>query len=372
MGKNGATKKEINRMKKADLIKLITAKGLPCNKKMSKVNLVACVFKHKELRRDFVVPPKRKMSEKQMANLNKFKLGGKHQKDFKNEKVIKPKAQYLAELSKLEDKHAPAGRSESHISEVKKDLKVVANKEKVSKREHLDSNRKLDDNVKQHIEARLEKQTDLRLKSSEAEARNTEDVRFGEGGEQQVDISQFLDSNNKLDPNKIARAKKDLEANDPTNPLLQVIYMLEKIAARDRDNRENGREPELPSRSDLVIVDDEQLAIDGGRTEEPIQQQQRENMGTNQEVINSMTLEQAETLLAYMEADGNVPFEIASNEREYAEVMRLLRIRIRRGDGPEQIRAPRENARPQPIVERQPIEQRPATNQEAIMIRSRI
>ena len=151
-------------MKKADLMKFITSNGLPCNKKMSKKDLVQCVFKHRGMRGSFVIPEKRKLSEKQKANLQRFKIGGKHHKDYKKEKVIKPKSTYIADLGEINDKEYLPAHQESHLAEVKRDNRESAKTENVRLRELIDSTSKLDDIIKQRVDAELRKRNNQRLR----------------------------------------------------------------------------------------------------------------------------------------------------------------------------------------------------------------
>ena len=93
----GLTRKELNRFLKKDLMKIARDNNMPCNSKDSKRNLVDCIFKNKDLRKSLTAPPKRVMSEKQKANLKRFRLG----KGFKNEEKIKQEPQLKAEERKL-------------------------------------------------------------------------------------------------------------------------------------------------------------------------------------------------------------------------------------------------------------------------------
>ena len=68
------TKKEINRYNKKELMKIFKDNGIACNSKTSKTSLVAEVLKNKSLRGSLEVKAKRKMSDKQKANLSKFRF----------------------------------------------------------------------------------------------------------------------------------------------------------------------------------------------------------------------------------------------------------------------------------------------------------
>lgn len=74
MGKHGLTKKELNRYKKAELLKICKDNNISCSTKSSKAELVSSIFKNKSLRKSLPLKPKRKMSEKQRANLEKFRF----------------------------------------------------------------------------------------------------------------------------------------------------------------------------------------------------------------------------------------------------------------------------------------------------------
>jgi len=242
MGKHGATKKEINRIKKKDLIKLLKSEGIEVSKKMSKRELVGKAFKHKKLRMSLDIPPKRKMSEKQKTNLNKYKLGGKNQVDFKNEKLIKPKSAYLAELSKIEDVELSAVKSKNQGSKIKSENKTDGKLDSVRTRELFTSTEKVDDEVVQAASAVLRKQTDMRLKIKENKAKNQVDVRFGEGAiVAEFDLSQLKDADGSLSISKIVNVKNQLLKTDPSNPLLNTILLLEQIAHREKTRQPVGK-----------------------------------------------------------------------------------------------------------------------------------
>ena len=67
-------RKEIKRFTKLELRKICNDNGIPCNTKTSKADLVSSVFKNKQLRGSLPVKAKRTMSEKQKANLQKFRF----------------------------------------------------------------------------------------------------------------------------------------------------------------------------------------------------------------------------------------------------------------------------------------------------------
>jgi hypothetical protein len=67
------TRKELRRIKKADLLEICLDNNIECNRKSSKNSLVDKIFKNKKLRGSLPVPPPRQISEKQRANLTKFR-----------------------------------------------------------------------------------------------------------------------------------------------------------------------------------------------------------------------------------------------------------------------------------------------------------
>ena len=258
-----ATKRELNRYKKAELIKYIKEEGLPCNTKMSKRELVQCAFKHKGLRKKLsdTIPPKRKMSEKQKANLNKFRLGGKHQKDYKNEKTIKTDAKYLADLGKLEDKHVQGTKGTdafigtgkaSHVAELKEANRVQAKNQKVRVEEHQESTTKTSDAVDESIKDKTQRDNKLRLLGAKNQAQHRHDKRFGEMDDPNAtDISAFLtpvlDANGKpvmdangnpkmeIDPSKVKNLERDVLAGKSTSRQAQAYSILSMLMKRKKE-----------------------------------------------------------------------------------------------------------------------------------------
>ena len=228
-----ATKKELNRYKKAELIKYIKAKNLPCNTKMSKRELVNCAFKHKELRAELSknIPSKRKMSEKQLANLKKWKVGS----DYKNETKIKPKAQYVAELKKIEDTEQKPGRSTPITTELKMKNAVVKKQEEVRAEELQESTTKMNDVVEQAIKDKGEKPIKQRVILSEQSAKNRHDKRFGEGDFGGLDMTALLDESGKLDIAKIKAMRQQVLVQNPKHPQAQSLMVLELLAERAKE-----------------------------------------------------------------------------------------------------------------------------------------
>lgn len=233
-----ATKKELNRFKKADLIRYVKDAGLPCNTKMSKAVLVECAFKHKELRKNLSqsIPEKRKLSEKQKANLNKFRLGGSSQKDYKNEKLIKPEAKYLADLGKLEDKNVEGGSSGSRYKEIIESNKVQAKNENIRMKEHQTSTVKIADSIEDKVLGDLEKGNDDRIKIAESQSKGKRDVRFGEGEtSNSMDLSIILDDKGNVDSKKVSQVRNKLLKENPNHPILQTVIILDLLSARARE-----------------------------------------------------------------------------------------------------------------------------------------
>ncbi len=67
-------RKEIKRYNKPELLVICKENGFQCNSKSSKGELVEFIMKHKELRSSLPVKDKRVMSDKQKANLSKFRF----------------------------------------------------------------------------------------------------------------------------------------------------------------------------------------------------------------------------------------------------------------------------------------------------------
>lgn len=173
--KRGLSKKEINRFKKAELMKIVRAEGLPCNTKMLKRDLVDCVFKHKKLRGSLQAPPKREMSEKQKANLSRFRLG----KDFKNEKKIKPKAQKNADQNQIEDTNVLKEKIQPRYKEIGQNNSNVKKAEKNLKKLDRVSNFKIDDNVKLRYMGSHQKANKKRLQNARNKAMGKREEGIG-------------------------------------------------------------------------------------------------------------------------------------------------------------------------------------------------
>lgn len=193
----GLSKKEIRRFKKADLLKMCKDGLIPCSKKDSKAVLVTKVFKNKKLRSSLQAPEKRKMSEKQLKNLERFRIG----KDFKKEKVIKERAQYVAEIRKIEDtetilrgtpnefgkesKKIGEGNGrfrETQVERIKQQANTNAKEEDVRARELIRSTLKSSDLDDVRIKDAKMKPSRDRINLARGHAKSTGDKRFGEGG----------------------------------------------------------------------------------------------------------------------------------------------------------------------------------------------
>ena len=68
------SKKEIKRFTKVELRRICKENGIHCTTKTSKLELVSNIFKNKQLRGSLAVKGKRVMSDKQKANLKKFRF----------------------------------------------------------------------------------------------------------------------------------------------------------------------------------------------------------------------------------------------------------------------------------------------------------
>ena len=92
------TRKEIRRFKKAELFRICRDAGIDCKGKLLKNQLVDKIFKSKKLRSSLQPPPKRKLTEKQRANLLRLS-----KRKYKDEEKIKGKAQTKVDGNIVED-----------------------------------------------------------------------------------------------------------------------------------------------------------------------------------------------------------------------------------------------------------------------------
>ena len=244
---SGMTKKEMKRFNKSELIKMLGGdKNL---KKQSKNALVDMAYKRKDLR---AMKPKekRKMTEKQRANLTKWRI----QKDYKKEDVIKPKAQYDAEIRKIEDvAHIGRGEPEefgkkkigegngrfreTQVEKLKQQANTNKDEERVRKREMNRSTNKVEDAFEQAIDSQAQKDRQQRMAIAENQARSKKDVRFGEGENiQQSDVGAKVGTSTSVSilqllnapVNDLKAMYEDLSKKDPTNPLVVIIEDLLK------------------------------------------------------------------------------------------------------------------------------------------------
>ena len=82
------TKKELKRHSKKDLLGFARNSGIVVKNSVSKNSLVELVYKNKSLRESIPIKEKRKMSEKQLANLAKFRFKKDQTKNFNPKGVM--------------------------------------------------------------------------------------------------------------------------------------------------------------------------------------------------------------------------------------------------------------------------------------------
>ena len=123
------TRKEIGRYNKADLLRIARDSGIACKGKMLKRELVDCIFKRKDLRSSLQAPPKRKMTEKQKANLLRL-----NKRDYKDEKKIKQKAQVKADQNIIQDTDVRKSKIKPRYVELKERNKEAKGLEKTFKK----------------------------------------------------------------------------------------------------------------------------------------------------------------------------------------------------------------------------------------------
>ena len=239
--KKGLSKKEIKRFKKADLVKLCKEYDVQCSKKDSKALLVDKVFKSKKMRSSLHAPEKRKMSEKQMSNLARFRKGS----DFKNEKKIKQRAQYVAEIAKIEDTSTMANKKfnddissgkklgegsgrfqNTQVKTLKDSASLNQSIENTRKRELIDSTTKTSDTFDQALSGIGGRKSKRRLRIAESQAKSTKDKRFGQ--EEGDPVLAATDGESILDlmslpGNELIVKLRELKKGDPTNPVVILI-----------------------------------------------------------------------------------------------------------------------------------------------------
>jgi hypothetical protein len=252
--KHGLTKKEINRYKKNDLLKIAKDNGIEANRKMSKRELVNKVYKNKSLRKSLKAPEKRKLTEKQKANLAKYRIG----KDFKNETKVKQPAQYTAEIRKIEDTETigrgqPEEFGEKKIGEgngqfretqvelLKQNIETNKQSNKIENIEHIVSTHKSPDIVDQAIDESLGKINKRRLKKATMHAKSRKDIRFGqdEATPDETRGAVVSELTQLPIPDMVARLKQLKEIN-PDNKLIVLLEQLIEV----KRNRPARKKPE--------------------------------------------------------------------------------------------------------------------------------
>lgn len=238
--KNGLTKKEIRRFKKSTLLQMLGDKG---SKKMSKNSLVDAFFRDKNLRSTTVAKEKRKLTEKQKANLSKWRIG----KDFKNEQIIKQPAQFAAEIRKIEDtetigrgqpnefkdqKKIGEGKGRFRETQVER-LKQQANTNKAAEltraKELKDSTNKTSDLFDTTLERAIVEPSKIRSRAAIHHAKSSKDVRFGEGESANISAPAGDESINSLmglPATQLMARLKLLKEQDPNSPVLIIIQSL--------------------------------------------------------------------------------------------------------------------------------------------------
>ena len=237
------TKKVIKRHLKKDLLKIAKDNGLDVNKKMTKNVIVDKIFKNKSVRSKVPLKEKRPLSEKQKANLARFRKGS----DYKHEEKIKPDAQYIAEIAKIEDvmpeqnhvdedlkKDIGTGkgqRTETQVQELKKF--VDENKKDRSAEANVltASVNKTSDLFDSEVKGTLTRRTKRRLHMSEIKAKHQADKRFGQDGvvpePQGVTIAGLENTpiEQLIKQVKVMKqeAKRPENQDKPPNPLLMII-----------------------------------------------------------------------------------------------------------------------------------------------------
>lgn len=107
------TRKELNRFKKAELLAVARNAGISCKGKMLKRELVDCIFKRKDLRSSLQAPEKRKLTEKQKANLLRLQ-----KRNYKDEKKIKGQAQDKVDGNIIQDTMVTQGKIKPRYKEL--------------------------------------------------------------------------------------------------------------------------------------------------------------------------------------------------------------------------------------------------------------
>lgn len=281
------TRKMINRHSKNSLLEFADEHGLEVNNKMGKSSIVDMIFKNKDVRDKLTMKEKRPLTENQKKNL----MGFRKAKDFKNENLIKQKAQQNSDALKHEDVILKPVESESQVDKLKHQTSVNKQEDEVREKELLVSTSKLADDVEQKIKGDLTEDNKERIKIAEHKSQNERDIRFGEGGEgSSFDMNRLM-TGGKLDPKKVKMVKEELLKRNPTSPLLQTILMLEglhgmkktkvdlsqstqEIARIERQiNQELGGKPILDG--DGIITNEELQQVNEALIDEDIEVERR-------------------------------------------------------------------------------------------------
>ena len=233
------TKKELKRYKKSELIQHLG--GDKSLKKMSKNALVDMAFKNKKIRA-MAPKEKRKMSEKQKANLQKWRIG----KDYKHEKTIKPKSTYVAEIRKIEDTEnigrgqpnefkgqkkigEGSGRfQETQVEELKQQAKTNRQMERVRGNELATSTIKTSDQFDRNIDEHVRKREEPNVKRAIHNAKHKKDVRFGDAdNEAQPNPSKDTIFGLMNTPaNEVASRLTLLKKKNPNDPMVVILEQL--------------------------------------------------------------------------------------------------------------------------------------------------
>jgi len=244
----GLSKKLIRRFKKADLLRMCKDGLIPCSKKDSKNMLVDKVFKNKKLRSSLTALPPRAQSEKQKANTKRLTERMRIGKDFKNEKVIKQRAQFVAEIRKIEDtetigrgqpneftnqKKIGEGKGrfrETQVERLKQQANTNTREENIRKRELIDSTLKSSDIDDRRLKDAKGQPSKRRLQTAEGHAKSTVDKRFGEGAvvSEEATMDSILALMNLPIPDLVKKLTQ-LKKSNPQSPIVIVIEgLLEK------------------------------------------------------------------------------------------------------------------------------------------------
>jgi len=245
------TKRTLKRYLKKDLMKYAKDAGLDVNKKMSKNSIVDKIYKSKKTRSSIPIKDKRKLSEKQRANLAKYRIG----KDYKNEKKIKPEAQYVAEIRKIEDvvnigrgqpnefqssKKIGEGKGrfqETQVEELKQSAKNNKDVEKLRKRELKDSTNKTSDLFDRTVDGEGQKEENQKMNAAKHHAKSRKDVRFGQ-------------AENEAKPDSSSSSILEL-MNLPISQLVSKLKSMKQRFESEKEKNPNATPPPL-----LIVIEE--------------------------------------------------------------------------------------------------------------------